>query len=420
MSSVRNLRTESFYTFLLVIVYAGIFYGLQFLLHAINVANLIPTEQNLNSWDATWYRAIATEGYKFNPAAQSNTGFYFLFPALLKITHIGVWGSCILNVFLFAIGFSFLTALFRLSVTDKLLWLSVPTVFFTFVPYSEALFFLLSTLSVWSISKGNKPMLWVSLFLLSLTRATAIPLVPALFIMELLGNERMDWLSSIKVCIANCVIPVLAGLAVFVIIQYHATGVWFAYFIQQSAFWGRQYTRPEFPLTNAFGPSVLWLGALTVFACLLAFGLLVRLAKNWYKENKPQDKVLVLSLGYLTMILYTILFFNTPTQVSGLFRYALVSPFFYVFLKHFTKSVRYERKDFYILLLFANCVWLLFGSFRHVQTMVYFNLNTIVILLYMSYANKKPWWPLLVLLAFNIFFQVHFFQQFIANTILVD
>ena len=412
-------------TFLLVVFYAAAFYGIQFFLHRTTIFSTTPTPENLVSWDAGWYREISQNGYSYNDSGQSSSGFYFLFAAIWKVTHLDGLGMSILNIIFFASGFSILSGLFKLSAQDKLLWLSMPTVFFAFVPYSEALFFLLSTLCILGIKEQKTWLIWLSLFLLSLTRATALFVIPAFFCMEMLANNRDNWLKSLSRYITLYIIPTLLGTALFVLIQYWQTHVWFAYFIAQSQFWERIFGLPVFPLVNGVGVYTMWLNALAVFSCFIAFIFLFVMLVQWLFKNKQRDKILVLSMAYLSMTFLTSIFYSpkwikNTTDVIGTFRYAMMNPFFYVFIHYFTREVHYKWQHYIFIFLLASGIWMAFGAYVHIDYFLFFTTNTIMILFYMLSSNKKLEWPAIILITINFFMQVHMFQLFISNKILMD
>ena len=407
-------------TFVLVLLYVTGFAGLHFFLNYAGISVVIPTEANLCRWDAGFYREIAEQGYHTG-AGQNNSGFFFLFPLLWYLFQLNVWGVCLMNILFFAIGFSLLSGLYKLSMADKLIWLSVPTVYFIFVPYSEALFFLLSTLCIYGIQKDKKLIIWISIYLLSMTRATTIFLVPAFFMMELLGAEKSEFGRSMKLFLVRYFVPSVTGLTTFVLVQYWKTGVWFAYFIQQSKYWERRFNFPVLPFSQLdWSIRIIWFCALAMFVCFIALIYLVQLIYKWVIRNQCADKVLLLSLTYLAMTLYVIVFYNpiwgtNTTLVIGASRYALVNPFFYVVLYHFTNRFVYNWRHFIFIFALSTLFWLAFGSYRHLHDAMFFSMNTIWIIFYMLYANKRITWPGMVIMALSFFFQVLFFQQFLSG-----
>ena len=407
-------------TFLLVVLYVAAFYGFQVFLHTMGAVANTPNEVNLGLWDAGWYRSIAEQGYKYTPGG-NNTAFFFLFSVVWQVSHLGVWGISIFNTLLFAAGFSIVTGFFNLSVADKLLWLSVPSVYFCFIPYTESLFFLLSSLCIWGIMRHKMWLVWLSLFLLSLTRATAIFFIPALLFMELAANSRQSWLKSLSHYSMHYLLPIVLGTTAFVLYQFQATGVWFAYFKQQAEYWDRTFSMPVLPLTGLMGnEKTLWLSALCLFVCFIAFILLIRQLVQWLVKGKVTDRLLVLSAGYLSMVMYSIVFFNPTwlsltTNVIGANRYTLVNPFFFIFLHHLTKPLTYTWKHYLVVFVISTLFWFFFGSYKDLHSVLFYSFNTAILFLYLLYADKKLSWPVVMITALNIFFQVYLFQQHIGG-----
>src|SRR4051812_7368252 len=119
-------KKEMLNTFLLALLYGAAFYGLQFFLHRISMVPEVPTAENLCVWDAGWYKTIVIKGYEFNTSMPCDSGFFYLFAAVWKLSHLDALGVSFLNIIFFASGFSLLAGIYKLSVPDKLLWLSVP------------------------------------------------------------------------------------------------------------------------------------------------------------------------------------------------------------------------------------------------------------------------------------------------------
>jgi hypothetical protein len=338
---------------------------------------------------------------------------------------MNVWGISILNVLFFATGFSLLCSFYKLTVQNKILWLTMPTIFFAFIPYSEALFFLLSAITLYGIKNNNRWIVWISLFLLSLTRATGVFLAPALLIMSLVSASRNVWRKSLFNYLINYLAPMVAGTACFVGYQYLCSGKWFVYFETQEKFWGHKFNWPVFPFSTFGGPVTIWLSALAVFIDFCAIIFLAIVFFRWLFKRQIQEPLLIVSCGYLLMTLLEGIFFNpigssNTTNLPSLFRYTIMTPFFYVFLNHFTNKDQYSRNHYVLVFFLSNIVWLFFGSYVHIQFFIYFMCNTIIIFLYMLLANKKLEWPVVVLIALNFYSQVHLYQIFLAGTIYPD
>jgi hypothetical protein len=129
----------------------------------------------------------------------------------------------------------------------------------------------------------------------------------------------------------------------------------------------------------------------------------------------------MVSLGYLSMILFSILFLNaryggSNTLVMGAHRYSFVSPFMIVFLYYIAKYT-IANKIKVIVFIFSNLFLVLFGAYSHIASFLTIALiPNLIIIGFMLYTNNKQQhsWLLLGIIVINFFFQLHLFQQFIT------
>ena len=101
------------------------------------------SEKHFLNWDAAHYFTIKNEGYQGFLVA-----FFPLFPLVWKLTHLNVFGIVILNALLYFSSVYFLVSKMKLTSLELVLYLSVPSAVFYYLPYSESLFFLSSTLLI--------------------------------------------------------------------------------------------------------------------------------------------------------------------------------------------------------------------------------------------------------------------------------
>lgn len=406
-------------TLLYSLVYILFFHLIQFFLYKIDMVSVVPDAQNLSSFDVGWYKKIIQYGYEYRSNEGATAAFFPLFPYLWKFLSLNLVTVSILNALMFAVGFSLLAIVLAPTVQEMTLWITFPMLYIMFVPYSEALFFLLLSASYYSIRRGKIYLTWILLFLLSLSRPVAMILIPAFLISELITNDKKTWLSVVASTTYRYVLPLAAGLAFFIWIQYYQTGVWFAFFKQEEA-WGRKFQYPTFPLNSLHGPKYLWMNALALFAGLFSIIMLVRAGILWLFKNKPSsDSMYLLSLLYMAAIFVQILFFSPTwdtgtTNVFDTCRYVFATPFFIVFInKLFSKT--YSYKDYIGVLLLSNAFWLLFAHYNHIQYFLYFNVCTAFVMLYMLYSNKKLTWVPMIITAVHFFLQVHFYQYYLTG-----
>ncbi len=412
--------TPFFRAFLFALGYGCLFYLLQFFFAETAMLGMHPGAGNLRAWDVVFYESIARSGYD---GSSNNTGFFILFPLLWKLTGLNIWGICVFNICCFATGFAFLSR--ALHVSDKvmdMLWLSLPSGYFFFLPYTEALFFLLGALLLYAVQQERPALRWCALFLLSLVRPTASLLIPAFIAMELFSNPRQVWLRSITRAGYRYLPPVLLALALFILWQYQATGIWFAYFKTQATAWGHVWSWPGIPFTNIAGGDdrYHWLSSLALLVDLLALALLIRQLIRWSKNEVLQDKTWILSAGYLAMLLFNLLFMNPKygnqtSNIMGANRYTLAAPFFFVFLYRLCQ-VSCSRRQLLYVFLFLNAFWILFGAY-HTFSAWYTTalINDLLIMAFLYWRSQERYsWLAFPIIAFNFFVQMHLFQQFIT------
>lgn len=308
---------------------------------------------HFKQWDAYWYASIAEQGYQFSETKASNCAFFPLFPyvwkILWKIMNAGVDGVCLFNTLTFLAGMLILKKAFGFSWSYFLVFVSIPSNIFMYVPYSEATFFFFSSLILAGLKTNKKSMVFTGLFLASLTRPSATFFIPAILAMEIMSFVSIK--SFIKNILTYSSIPVLAILIVF-IFQYYATGVWLAFFKDG---WTREMKLPEFPLTTWGGFKNLWLDALALFFGLLAIVTLLVFAFKKLKEPKiiELEKAETFSLAYVTMALLTILLFGGKdadggTTLLSLNRFLMATPYFTLMLYFLSHHIKLDLKAYSI------------------------------------------------------------------------
>jgi hypothetical protein len=138
---------------------------------------------------------------------------------------------------------------------------------------------------------------------------------------------------------------------------------------------------------------------------------------KWLTNNmRQQDKLWILSLGYLSATLLLTVFFNPQrdgrTQVIGIYRYAMCTPFFFVFLQQFSSRISFRKQHFIIVFLLSNAVLLLFRSYFDLRSFLFFNICTVVVMLYMLQGRYK--WTGWLLIVCGIVAQALLFQDFLS------
>ena len=120
-------------------------------------------------WDSIWYRSVAMEGYRYDPAQkENNVGFYPLYPLVMRWTasalHTPVlWTGIILSLFFLLAGLLFVADLFiewsgrEAALPGVAVILLFPTAFYFASAYTESLFLLATAAAIWCARRS----LWI-------------------------------------------------------------------------------------------------------------------------------------------------------------------------------------------------------------------------------------------------------------------
>ncbi len=353
---------------LVPLFHLGVLFLVYKLLLFLTLIHSISDMGHYKRWDSYWYSSIAEVGYEYSDTKASNSGFFPMFPYiwkfLWKITGSGISGMCYLNIAIFFSGMLILKKAFKFSYAYFLLFVSIPSNMFMYIPYTEAAFFLFSSIMLAGLKTKNQVMILSGLFLASLTRPTAVFFIPAIICMEYFSFE--NWKKFSKNVLVYSSIPIL-GVLVVVLFQYKATGVWFAYFKAQSLFWKRTMQWPELPFTTWDGPRILWLDGFALFFGLMAIAILIIFLVRKYRKNnliEKDNKAVFFSLCYMMMALFSIIFFNGKdstggTSLMGANRYLLATPYFIMMLLLISHHIKFEKDYFFSYILLAFLMYFL-------------------------------------------------------------
>jgi Gpi18-like mannosyltransferase len=208
--------------------------------------------------DSAWYLSIVKNGYEkapFSTAKQANWAFFPLHPLLWRLAGWAsgewLWSGLLLANLLAYAGFALLWHLARRLTDsddiadDAVLYASFwPASYFMSLPQTEALFFVLTTLSFLAALDRRRWVVAVAGIAAGLTRLNGLFLLPSLLLQW--SKEKNKWTGAL----ALAAIPM--GLAAFMIYLWNLTGNPFA-FKDIQVTWGRHLTTPWSPLVMALG-----------------------------------------------------------------------------------------------------------------------------------------------------------------------
>ncbi len=385
-----------------VLGYAVLFFVLYGILYFLGLVDELPNQEGLLKWDANFYSSIKDFGYIYKEGEACNSGFFPLFAYFWKLSSLDALGVSILNGIIYLISLAFLCRLLKSDAVLVGLFMSLPFMFFMYVPLSESLFFLFGTCILYGVVKENNKYIFIGLFLASLTKSSSLFFIPALVGMTLMSNSRkavMDvaiWRHQLKWYI----LPVLLAVITVGFIQYAQTGRFFAYYEIQSTAWGRRFGLPVFPLGRS---TEIWINRLSWFNFWV--GMLVSVLGltylfDWLIRNAIIDKpnrYELFSLIYLIMSFLSIVFFNpewfwapagyTATYLNGINRYMQVNPFMFVFIVFLFKIDKGSPHYIFYLFLATHVVWFMVAPdyFKHIQSFMKVFATTLLLSLYWLY-----------------------------------
>lgn len=404
---------------IIVLYFGGLSLG--YLDHQFNAINLL-------QWDANWYNSLMFNGYEYVDSMPCNAGFFPFFSFIWYILGLSGFGISLLNLAFFIGGLWYLVKHFQPSMQQLLLVISLPSMFFLYVPYSEALYFVFSSLLLVGLQKKSNYLILLGVFFASLTRPTFLFFVPAfavLFLFEIWSVQIALYWKISKKYLFYYILPAIVAIILITIIQYMQTGVWFAYFKAQSGVWLRAFRLPTLPFGSTASWSLLWIEAIsfwmgTFATILIAYFSYTRLIKR--VKLPVLAPAFLFSLVYLMMAFLSIVFFNPTweinrTVLNGINRYMFVNPFLLVVLWQIGQYLSIRYKDLIYLLLASFLLWLLMSYYYlHIGTLLYFLAITVYILLYVLFIKHKKNLPLIIaLLVINCVGQVYLLHRFLGG-----
>lgn len=381
-----------------------------------------PTSESLVSFDSHFYRSIFQDGYHYDPTVPCSVGFFPFF----SFVWWGVGGSplviSIFNVLFFTISLRYLL---KDGANDllTLVLLSFPSMFFIYVAYSEALFFVFGTFILLGLKNNLKWLVFIGLFFASMTRPSFLFFIPAfgiLFLVELRDKKLSELLTEYIIYYG---IPILLGIAIVLLIHKHETGNLFAYFEVQQNVWSRNFKWPRLPFGSTKGKTLLWIDAIGFWVGCFVTILIAVWSFNFLKNRKSDFKykrAVIFSVAYLLMSFLSIVFFNPRwgigrTVLNGLNRYMFVNPFFFFAIYHLAKNLKLKPIHYLAVSIFSLFTWLFLENnyFLDISYVIYFACITLYILTFILFLQTKNLFLFGSLILVNLVGQVYLFDRYI-------
>jgi hypothetical protein len=367
--------------------------------------------QNFLHWDAEHYDWIKNYGYK-----DFRVAFFPLFPMIWKFSNLGVYGIVLVNILVFYFSFYFLTKSLESTATQTLLYLSIPSFCFFYLPYSEAFFFASCTLLIFGLRDKRLTMSLLGLFLCTLSRPTFTIFIPALFIAEYFSS---DFGKALFKRLSLYCVTILAAILAVAVIQFYFTGAWFEFFSVQK-YWGNELQIPKFPLKSWSDGLILRLDAAGFSVGLILIIFLVAYFFDFRKiraQNIPKE--VLFCIAYLGGITILVLFLRGGVLAS-LSRYIFATPCIIVALDYYLKQKFTFDKKILLYIFLGLIVFFLcfFGAYVHLKFLLKFILLSAYLTLLFSIKSKNSKLEntsFIVLVFLNLFFQGYFWIRFLEG-----
>ena len=370
-------------------------------------SELFDTIHFLN-WDADHYNFIKEKGYK-----DFRLAFFPLFPIIWRFLDVGVYAIILINSLIFFISFYILIKNLEIKgVKEILMYMSIPSFVFFYLPYSESIFFLCSLIIILGLKNNKNYLVYIGLFLSILSRPAFTVFIPALIITQLLNRNK----EKISLTIGFYLLVSILGIISVGIIQFYDSGEWFKFFSEQKN-WGNHLQIPKLPLTSWAGGFIVRTDGFAFLIGVLSVSFLTALILKlkWVKDTVLPNEV-IFSLAYLGGITIAVLLFRGGSLFS-LNRFVFATPFIIVVLNYWIKQ-QFNLKIKKLLLIFGLIFifWFLFGSYVHIQQIIKFGLLSLYATLIFALKSDKEIirkYSLILLIIINFSFQIIFYIRFL-------
>ncbi|MBK6835357.1 MAG: hypothetical protein IPG89_14245 [Bacteroidetes bacterium] len=380
------MQAKNFSKYLVLTIgyYIAAFVLLFSLLYFKNKISLISNTTFLN-WDAAHYYVVKNNGYD-----QINTAFFPLFPFFWKLLHLTPIGIGIVNFGIYTLAVSALLNELKLSTLKSFLLLSVPSIYFMFLPYAEAIFFASASIVLIGLRKDSILLCILGLFLCSVSRPTTFIFIPAIvfvyYISFIQGRDRKTIKdTSIKTSIYS--FTLILGLLFSFTIQKLYTGKWFTFFESQSN-WGNKLSIPTLPIRTWGGDNITRLDASAFFigiCCALTMLLMLFIPK--FRDKLKFTKPMLFSIAYLAGATGVVLLYRGGLLFS-LNRFIYATPFLLYALGYFISHFSFKLKQVGVLFFTTLVFWLLFNSYTHIHNFLCFAIVSGILVL-VSFVNNN-------------------------------
>ena len=390
---------------------------------------------DLIKWDAAHYHDIKEYGYSPEKAGGEKIyAFFPLFPYVWHLLNVSPMSWMALNYALFSVGLLILLYYFsepHQHLTNVLLSLSLPSTIIFLMPYTEAFFFLWTTLAMVGVFRQKYWLYFIALFLASLTRPSYAILMMTFICVELFFLViHRNFLLLLKNT-ALRIVPLLVGTATVATIQLsQGSGSPFM-FLKAQKYWDNVLSVPHHLRDwshESFGINLTVLIVIVVPMLLYITVLLYRQLKlsqypPVFDYERPMDYLVLVAMVYLIGNALFILLFRAGS-LHCMFRFTLCAPFVYLLLfkaKNYLPVYFEKHRNglFGLMTIFLMTIFLTsdyFGRFSFAYFGLILMLLSIFFWVNQYWQNKVAYRiVLVVLLLLNAFWTTYLWNSYIND-----
>jgi hypothetical protein len=404
-------------------------------------------ESNFIHWDVYFFKYMSQHTYGKDDTWPGLGTYAFspLFPFIWRVSHLPAKYIAIVNYLMFGLSLIILSSLLLspgdFKTADRIclfaLALTMPFVFSFYLPYCESTYFFTMSVAIFGLFKNKYWLFFLGMVMFTLSRPSFLIFGPAFICTDIyfliLNKKLKPFLKEAGLKI----LPILIGILITFFIQYENSGKFFKMFQVHSQFWGHSLKLPKTITdwsTEGYGMNIFAVCGVVSPSFLL---ILIYLLKNFkstkllpvslFSSETRKEYLFVLSVIYFTGC-FLFVGLSQGGNLSGLHRYVLASPFFYIFF--FILILKIRSYDYrYVLgvlvpMVILGYLLLIHGPYQHQITFLDSGFFLLVItLMYVLFFNSMKisvrYLFLMLIIFCNTIWLCYLYNHFLNNAFII-
>lgn len=292
---------------------------------------------NIYNWDANHYKTISDYLYDQSISNECEYAFFPMLPLLWKALGIENTQVIYLNILLFALGLLVYFHLIKdISWQYMLLCWSLPSTVVFFIPYTEALFFVVFCILLLGIFRQNVFLIILGGLLSASTRPSVSIIIISFLCTSILRFIKIRKIDPIIKMGSIASLSLLAGLFLTGSYQHHlGSEHWYSFLTTQNCWDHLTFSIPKHISVWSCEGFSLNVGVIVFVSTFAVIETIRHLFSHSSWDN--MHFLYIVSLAYIIGTTIFIIFFQQGS-LHGLFRYILCTPMFFVFVHKVSSS----------------------------------------------------------------------------------